>query len=149
MRIPPPLIALAAAAVQRALTDQPAPAGAPRKAAAAVTAATSVAMLASSAQAFRASGTTVDPLRPERASALVASGPFRLTRNPMYVAMAGVLVAHALLRGSAVAVLPVAGFVAVIDRMQVPPEEAAMAALFGAEYDAYRARVPRWLGRVG
>jgi protein-S-isoprenylcysteine O-methyltransferase Ste14 len=102
-------------------------------------------MLASAARGFRSSGTTVDPLRPERASALVDSGPFALTRNPMYVGMAGLLVAHALLRGSVKALLPVGAFVAVIDRVQIPPEEAAMAANFGADYEAYRSRVPRWL----
>jgi protein-S-isoprenylcysteine O-methyltransferase Ste14 len=43
--------------------------------------------------AFRASGTTVNPLNPERASALVTGGVYRLTRNPMYVGMAFVLLA--------------------------------------------------------
>ena len=147
MRIPPPLLALAAAAGQRSLTPEATAPGAVRKAAAAVTAATSVGLLATASQRFRASGTTVDPLRPERASALVSTGPFALTRNPMYVGMAGLLVAHAVLRGSPKALLPAAGFVAVIDRVQIPPEETAMASLFGAEYDAYRSRVPRWIGR--
>jgi protein-S-isoprenylcysteine O-methyltransferase Ste14 len=146
MRIPPPLIALAAAAGQRALTRQAPPPGAGRKTAAAATAVASVALLGSAAQSFRASGTTVDPLHPERASALVASGPFAITRNPMYVGMAGLLVAHSLVRGSTRALLPAAAFVAVIDRVQIPPEEAAMAALFGAEYATYRSRVPRWIG---
>ncbi len=147
MRIPPPLIALAAAAGQRLLTPEATAPGAARKAAAAATAAASVGLLASAAQGFRASGTTVDPLRPERASALVSSGPFALTRNPMYVGMAGLLAAHAVLRGSPMALLPAAAFVAVIDRVQIPPEEAAMTTLFGAEYEAYRSAVPRWIGR--
>src|SRR3712207_1283269 len=99
MRIPPPLIALAAAAGQRSLTRQATPPGTARKTSAAVTAATSVGLLATASQRFRASGTTVDPLHPERASALVSSGPFAITRNPMYVGMAGLLVAHAVLRG--------------------------------------------------
>ena len=146
MRIPPPLIALAAAAGQRALTREASPPGAARRTAAAVTAAGSVGMLAWASQRFRASGTTVDPLRPERASALVSTGPFAFTRNPMYVGMAGLLVAHSFARGSAKALVPAAAFVAVIDRVQIPPEEAAMASLFGADYDAYRGRVPRWIG---
>lgn len=102
--------------------------------------------MGSALQRFRSSGTTVDPLRPERATALVASGPFALTRNPMYVGMAGLLVAHAVLRGAVVALVPAAAFVAVIDRVQIPPEESAMEGIFGDEYRAYRDRVPRWLG---
>ena len=48
-------------------------------------------------------------------------------------------------RGSWTALVPVAAFVLVIDRTQVPAEEAALVASFGASYDAYRAAVPRWL----
>jgi protein-S-isoprenylcysteine O-methyltransferase Ste14 len=147
MRIPPPLIALAAAAGQRPLTKHASPPGTTRRTSAAVIAASSLGLLAAASQRFRARGTTVDPLRPERASALVSSGPFAVTRNPMYVGMAGLLGAHAVLRGSPRALLPMAAFVAVIDRVQIPPEEAAMSSLFGAEYEAYRGRVPRWVGR--
>ena len=66
----------------------------------------------------------------------------------MYVGMAGVLAAHALWRGPAAA-LPLLAWVAVIDRLQIPPEEASMAELFGGQYAAYRDAVPRWLGPVG
>ena len=64
----------------------------------------------------------------------------------MYVGMAGLLLAHAMARGNRRAVLPVLGFVAVIDRAQIPAEEAAMAELFGRDYANYADRVPRWLG---
>ena len=76
---------------------------------------------------------------------LVTDGPNALTRNPMYVGMAGVLTAHALVRRGWLPVLPLAAFVAVIDRTQIRPEEAALRELFGEKYDAYCARVPRWL----
>lgn len=146
MRLPPPLIALGAAGAQRALTQGATPATTARRTAAALTAATSVALMGSALQQFRSSGTTVDPIHPERASALVTGGPFKITRNPMYVGMAGLLTAHMVLRGSVMALPPLAAFVAVIDRGQILPEEAAMAGLFGAEYAVYRERVPRWLG---
>lgn len=146
MRVPPPLIAVAAAAAQRALSGSTAPPGAGRRTAAALTAASSVALMGTAAAQFRSRGTTVDPLRPERATALVTSGPFRLTRNPMYVGMAGLLTAHAIGLGGWRTLLPVAAFVAVIDRLQIRPEEQALQRIFGAEYDAYRGRVPRWLG---
>lgn len=96
--------------------------------------------------AFRASRTTVNPLRPERASALVTRGVYRITRNPMYVGMAflllawGIYLAHwpALLLGPA-------AYVLYLTRFQIVPEERALLALFGEEYRTYRARVRRWL----
>ena len=99
---------------------------------------------ASSAQ-FRRSGTTVQPFRPDRASTLVTTGANAVTRNPMYVGMAGLLVAHAVRRGSWPALLPAVGFVALIDRWQVEFEEEALRGKFGADYDAYCAAVPRWI----
>ena len=103
-------------------------------------------MAGAAGREFRRHGTTVEPFRPERASALVTTGSNAVTRNPMYVGMAGGLLAHAVWRGSWPALVPAAVFVGIIDRLQVEPEEAALLRLFGDEYDAYRAAVPRWLG---
>lgn len=64
----------------------------------------------------------------------------------MYVGMAGALSAHALRRGGWAAVLPVLGFVGVMDRIQIPAEEDALRIQFGSDYADYEARVPRWLG---
>jgi protein-S-isoprenylcysteine O-methyltransferase Ste14 len=94
---------------------------------------------------FRRRGTTVDPFEPERASVLVTTGANAVSRNPMYVGMAGLLVANAVRRGSWTALLPVAAFTFVIDRVQIAAEEAALLAHFGAEYEVYQATVPRWL----
>lgn len=145
MRPPPPLLALAAALAQQGLTRGAPPASVLRRSAAAATAATSVALAAGAASRFRAQGTTVEPFDPSRASSLVVSGPNALTRNPMYVGLAGLLVANALRTGSFAAVLPVAAFVAYLDRFQVAAEERALAERFGADYAAYRESVPRWL----
>lgn len=65
----------------------------------------------------------------------------------MYVGLAGLLVANAVRLGSWRALLPVAAFTLVIDRLQIAAEESALLANFGADYEAYRATVPRWLGR--
>lgn len=65
----------------------------------------------------------------------------------MYVGMTGLLVANALRRGSWAALVPVAAFTVVVDRVQIAAEEVALGARFGADYEAYRAAVPRWLGR--
>jgi protein-S-isoprenylcysteine O-methyltransferase Ste14 len=87
----------------------------------------------------------VDPFDPARASVLVTTGANAVSRNPMYVGMTGLLVAHALRRGSWTALLPVAAFTLVIDRVQIAAEETALLARFGAEYEAYLETVPRWL----
>ena len=63
----------------------------------------------------------------------------------MYVGMAGLLVAHAILRRSAAAVLPVAAFVLAIDRTQIRVEEGALSAEFGDDFERYCSSVPRWL----
>ncbi|GIG24941.1 methyltransferase family protein [Cellulomonas denverensis] len=97
---------------------------------------------------FRRSGTTINPVAVDRASTLVTTGIYRHTRNPMYVAMAGGLVAHAVLRRSPATLLPVVGFVAALNRRQIPAEEAALTDRFGAEYQDYCRDVPRWLGPV-
>jgi protein-S-isoprenylcysteine O-methyltransferase Ste14 len=64
----------------------------------------------------------------------------------MYVGLAGLLTANAIWRGSWVALFPVAGFVVLIDRLQIEAEEAALLAKFGTEFESYRAAAPRWVG---
>jgi protein-S-isoprenylcysteine O-methyltransferase Ste14 len=65
----------------------------------------------------------------------------------MYVGLTGLLVANAIWRGSWVALAPAAGFVLLIDRVQIKAEESSLLERFGAEYEAYRAASPRWLDR--
>ena len=147
MRVPPPLVALAAALAQRVLTGPT-----PRRAAAraAVTTTVSLASLSlagAAASAFPRTGTTIEPFHPDHASVLVTTGANSISRNPMYVGMAGLLVAHAIWRGSWTALAPVAGFVLIIDRLQIAAEEAALLEKFGAAYEAYREASPRWLDR--
>ena len=143
-QVPPLLVVLAAGVAQRRLGSGSSP-GVPRKVAATGVAAASGWLLVGSVSRFRRAGTTVNPMEPSQASGLVTDGPNAVTRNPMYVGMAGALTAHALLRGGWATVLPVAAFVGVVDRLQIVPEEAAMRDLFGKDYDAYCGRVRRWL----
>jgi protein-S-isoprenylcysteine O-methyltransferase Ste14 len=102
-------------------------------------------MAFTAAAELRRRGTTITPDHPEQVTALVTAGPFGLTRNPIYLAFASVLVAHAVLRRSPAALLPTAAFVAVIDRVQIPAEERALHQKFGQRYEAYRRAVPRWI----
>lgn len=94
---------------------------------------------------FRRARTTINPLRPEKASALVTSGIYRYTRNPMYVGLTLVVVGWAAFLASAVAMLGIAGFMLYIGRFQIAPEERILSAKFGTAYAAYTARVGRWL----
>jgi len=108
-------------------------------------AAASAALASASSRSFRRQDTTVLPFHPEQTSSLVTTGANAVTRNPMYVGMAGVLLAQAAYRGSWTALAPVAAFVAAIDVYQVRFEEAALRERFGDVYDAYSQAVPRWL----
>jgi protein-S-isoprenylcysteine O-methyltransferase Ste14 len=96
-------------------------------------------------RAFARAGTTINPVAIDTASALVTSGPFGRSRNPMYVAMALLLTAWALALDSLGALAGPLLFVVFITRFQIVPEERAMAARFGAAYHDYRQRVRRWL----
>lgn len=95
--------------------------------------------------AFRRARTTVNPMRPEAATTLVAVGIYRYTRNPMYLGMLLVLIAWALFlaRGLPLLVLPL--FVLYMNRYQIVPEERVLAQRFGAGFAEYQGQVRRWL----
>ncbi len=104
-----------------------------------------VAVCLSGVLSFHLARTTVNPLKPDTATALVSSGIYRHTRNPMYLGFAIVLVAWSIYLASPIALLGVAGFVLYMNRFQIAPEEQALAALFGESFSTYRTRVRRWL----
>jgi protein-S-isoprenylcysteine O-methyltransferase Ste14 len=146
LRVPPALLVAGLATGQHLIARH----RAVRPASAVVAAVVSLAsgwLLAGSVQEFRRQRTSVNPVDVAGARSLVIRGPNRLTRNPMYVGMAGLLIANAILRRSAVAVLPAAAFVLAIDRSQIRVEEDALAAEFGDEFERYCRSVPRWLDR--
>jgi protein-S-isoprenylcysteine O-methyltransferase Ste14 len=94
---------------------------------------------------FRQARTTVNPLRPGAASTLVASGIYKVTRNPMYLGFLLLLVSEVAWLANAAAVIVVPVFVLYLNRFQIVPEERALLQRFGGEYSNYTARVPRWL----
>jgi protein-S-isoprenylcysteine O-methyltransferase Ste14 len=89
--------------------------------------------------------TTVNPLRPDKASTLVTAGIFRLTRNPMYLGMATLLVAWGVYLANPLALIGIPAFVGYMNRFQIAPEERALETRFGAQFIEYRDRVRRWL----
>ena len=95
--------------------------------------------------AFRRKKTTINPMKPETTSALITSGIYRFSRNPMYVGILFALVAWAAFLSSAWALIGPATFVLYINRFQIEPEERVLERLFGATYSSYKSAVRRWL----
>jgi protein-S-isoprenylcysteine O-methyltransferase Ste14 len=94
---------------------------------------------------FRRARTTVNPLNPETASALVTSGIYRRTRNPMYLGALVALLGWAVFLANAVAFIMTPLFVVYMNRFQIGPEERALTALFGPQFSEYCSKVGRWL----
>jgi protein-S-isoprenylcysteine O-methyltransferase Ste14 len=93
--------------------------------------------------AFHRRHTTHDPFG--TATTLVTGGPYRFTRNPMYVGVTSVLLGIAAWRGTLAWAFAPAAFFAYVASFQVPFEERRLAGWFGAEYADYRGRVRRWV----
>ena len=146
VRRPPPAVLLAMAGAAQSAMTRGRRATPSSVAAATAVVGGSLCLLAGSAGTFLRHRTTVDPMRVERAQHLVVDGPNRLTRNPMYLGLTGLLLSHAIARRSPSALIPLAGFVWLIDRHQIPAEEKALEERFGQDYLDYKETVPRWLG---
>jgi protein-S-isoprenylcysteine O-methyltransferase Ste14 len=148
LKIPPPVLALLAALAMWALAKVTPVLALPwllRTVPASVIVLAGIAMELSGGVSFRRAHTTVNPLKPGSASALVTSGIYRVTRNPMYVGLALVLLGWGVWLAAPLALLGPVLFVAWITRFQIIPEERVLTSLFGADYAAYRGRVRRWL----
>jgi protein-S-isoprenylcysteine O-methyltransferase Ste14 len=79
---------------------------------------------------------------------LVVGGAYRFVRNPMYLAVASVIVGQALLLGQAVLLIYAVLFGVAVTTFVHGYEEPALAARFGEEYETYRRAVPRWRPRL-
>lgn len=96
---------------------------------------------------FGRSGTTASPHNPGSTTALVTTGIYAWTRNPMYLGLTIVLFGWGLRLGTLSPLVGPVLFVPLIQRLQVLPEEHSLRVLFGKDYEDYCARVNRWLGR--
>jgi protein-S-isoprenylcysteine O-methyltransferase Ste14 len=92
---------------------------------------------------FKKSGTTVKPhLLP---SSLQLSGPFLLSRHPMYLGMTAILLGLAVILGSLVSFIFPVIFVLIMEILFIPHEEKNLIAVFGEEYFGYKRRTSRWI----
>jgi protein-S-isoprenylcysteine O-methyltransferase Ste14 len=92
---------------------------------------------------FHRAGTSIAPMNPT--TALVTSGPYRVTRNPMYVGMAFLYVALAFALGVIWALVFLPAVIVIVDRFVIAREEPYLERKFGKPYRDYKARVRRWL----
>jgi protein-S-isoprenylcysteine O-methyltransferase Ste14 len=92
---------------------------------------------------FRSEGTTV---RPDRApQKFVIEGPYRMTRNPMYLGLAIAYLGIAIADQSLWALVLLTVVLAIINRAVIAPEESFLNRRFGSDYLAYQKSVRRWL----
>lgn len=92
---------------------------------------------------FRRARTSAIPRRPT--TALVIEGPYRFTRNPMYLGMLLLYVGAALWLGHVWPLLLAPVVVLLVRRMVIDREESYLIAKFGDDYRRYQSRVRRWL----
>jgi len=87
--------------------------------------------------------TTLSPF--ESPTSLLTSGPFSISRNPIYLGMAAILLGAAVLLGTLVAfVFPVL-FVIIIGALFIPREEQKLEKIFGERYRKYKRTVRQWI----
>ena len=94
---------------------------------------------------FKKYRTTVNPMKPEETTALVTTGIFSMTRNPMYLGLFFAIFGTILIFGSWFGIILLIFFVWYINKFQILPEEEAMEKLFGKKYNEYRQNVRRWI----
>lgn len=95
--------------------------------------------------AFIKAKTTVHPMKPEETSTVVTSGFYRISRNPMYLGLACLLMAFAIYSGTLTAIAIVPGFLWYMTEYQIKPEEERLAEKFEEAYIDYMNRVRRWI----
>ena len=92
---------------------------------------------------FKRAGTTVRPDRPPRA--LVIAGPYKFTRNPMYLGLAVAYLGIATAGQSVWALILLPIVLTIIQHRAIEPEEAFLKRRFGGDYIDYTKQVRRWV----
>jgi protein-S-isoprenylcysteine O-methyltransferase Ste14 len=148
LRIPPPVVGLIVAGGMWTVAHLPPLLHLPnlvRLWVAVILGAIGIAVALGGVMSFRRAQTTVNPLKPENSAALVSTGVYSFTRNPMYLGMVLGLVAWAVYLSSIWSLLGPVLFALYITRFQIIPEERVLDGLFGAPFAAYKKKVRRWL----
>ncbi len=101
------------------------------------------ALIASSALYFKKSATAIRPFEPS--TTLVKGGPYRFTRNPMYLGMVLILIGTAIYLGSLTPWFVIPVFFLIIQEWFIKHEEPFLENIFGNEYQDYKTKVRRWI----
>jgi protein-S-isoprenylcysteine O-methyltransferase Ste14 len=102
-----------------------------------------IALFASAVAKFRAAGTPVPARKPT--TAIVRTGPYRFSRNPIYLAFSLLQLGIAIWVNSLWLLVTLVGAVALINFLVIPEEERYLERRFGSQYLEYKASVRRWL----
>lgn len=94
---------------------------------------------------FHNNKTTINPHQPENSTKLVISGVYRISRNPMYLALLLILIAYGVHLGQIVPFMALPLFIWYMNEFQIKPEEQVLLEKFGNEYEKFRKRVRRWI----
>jgi protein-S-isoprenylcysteine O-methyltransferase Ste14 len=86
-----------------------------------------------------------DPRPDKPDAAMVEAGPYRFSRNPIYLGLLLAVTGVALVWGTLWGWIAVVVLHGLLDRLVIAKEEAYLTARFGAAYEAYRTRVRRWM----
>jgi len=89
--------------------------------------------------------TTISPLKPSDATALVTEGMYRYSRNPMYLGLLLLTIASTIWFGTWFGIIINIVFIFLINFLQIIPEEEALLEIFGEEYEEYKKNVRRWI----
>ncbi len=92
---------------------------------------------------FKEGETTVKPF--EDPSLLITSGPFSISRHPMYLGMASILLGVAFIMGTVISFVFPMLFVVAMELLFISHEEEDLERIFGEKYREYRRRVRRWV----
>ena len=81
----------------------------------------------------------------ERTVALVQDGPYKFTRNPIYLSIGMIFLGVSFIDNSALLLVVLALDLLLVDRIQVPREERYLEEMFGDTYRQYKVKVHRWI----
>ncbi len=105
--------------------------------------AAAIALTAWAAFPFARSGTSIVPRR--RPVIMITHGPYRISRNPIYLADVLAMAGFGLVLASTLSFLVIPLFIAVIERRFIADEESTLHLAFGRDYEIYAGRTRRWI----